>query len=467
MSYDENFHLKEKCGIFGIYGKNIEAARLTYFGLYALQHRGQEASGICSSNREHIRTYKGVGLVAHVYDDEDLSYLHGDLAIGHNRYSTSGGSLVEHNQPVIDRGNLFALAHNGNLPSTKKIESFLRNKGISTASLNDSEMMSEAIKYYYVKGKTLEESIIKAYPLFTGAFSLLILEKDKIIAVRDSYGIRPLSIGKLGDSYVLSSETCAFDTIGAEFIRDIKAGEMVTIDESGLHSYQIEDGVEKLDMFEIVYFARPDSMLLGKRVNEIRKEFGRCLAKVSNVDADVVIPIPDSSIPAAIGYSQQSGIPFDFGLNKNRYIHRTFIRPAQSLRDRDVSLKLIPIPEIIKGKKVILVDDSIVRGTTTPKIVKLVRDAGASEVHLRISSPPVKYPDFYGIDMPDQKDLIAANKTLEEIREFTGADTLEYLDYGDMIAATGLSEDNFCTSCFTGKYPIEIGEKKEGITFGL
>lgn len=457
--------LREKCGIFGVYGKDIEAARITFFGLYALQHRGQEASGICSSNGEFIRTHKGVGLVAHVYDDKDIVYLEGSIAIGHNRYSTSGGSLVEHNQPVIDRGNLFALAHNGNLPSTKKLEDFLKNKGISTISLNDSELMTEALKYYYIKGNSLENAITKSYPLFTGAFSLLILEKTKLIAVRDSFGIRPLSIGKLGVNYVFASETCAFDTIGAEFIRDVRPGEMVVVDENGLRSIQIEEGREQLDIFEFVYFARPDSLLMGKRVNEVRKEFGRFLAKASPVDADVVIPIPDSSIPAAIGFSGESGIPFDFGLNKNRYIHRTFIRPAQNLRDRDVSLKLIPIPEIIKGKRVVLIDDSIVRGTTTPKIVKLVRDAGATEVHLRISSPPVKYTDFYGIDMPDQKDLIAANKSLEEICVFTGADSLEYLSYEDMISATGLLESSFCTSCFTGKYPIDIDEKKIGINF--
>lgn len=459
--------LGEKCGVFGVYSNNLEASRLTYFGLYALQHRGQEATGICSSNHEFIRTYKGSGLVAHVYKDEDLDYLHGSIAIGHNRYSTSGGSLVDHHQPVIGKDNLLALAHNGNLPSTRKLENFLKNKGISPSHLNDSEMMAEAIKHYFVKGLTIEDSIRKAFPLFTGAFSILILTKTKLIAVRDAFGIRPLSLGKIDDSYVFASETCAFDTVGAEFIRDVKPGEMVVIDEHGITSTQIVEGVEKLDIFELVYFARPESKLLGKTVNEVRKEFGRKLAHQNKVRADIVIPIPDSSIPAALGFAEVSKIPFDFGLNKNRYIHRTFIRPSQNLRDRDVSLKLIPIKEVILGKKVIVIDDSIVRGTTTPKIVSILRKAGAKEVHLRISSPPVRFPDFYGIDMPEQKDLIAAHKSLAEICEFTGADTLEYLTYEDMIEATGLPENSFCTSCFTGEYPIDIEERGAEIKYDL
>jgi amidophosphoribosyltransferase len=448
----------EKCAVFGVYTPGLEASRLTYFGLFALQHRGQESSGICSSNGSIIRTIKGNGLVAQVYADSDLEYLHGHMAIGHNRYSTSGGSLIEHNQPVIGNDNLFALAHNGNLPSTAKLEEFLKKKGISHNHLNDSGMMAQAIKYYFVKGNSLEDSVKKAYPLFTGAFSLLVMDKEKIIAVRDSFGIRPLSLGSMGNGFIISSETCALDTIGAVYQRDVKPGEMIVMDKDGIRFEQIEDGVEKLDLFELVYFARPDSMLAGKRVNQIREEFGRSLARYHGIEADVVVPVPDSGIPAALGYSKESGIPIDFGLNKNRYIHRTFIRPAQNLRDRDVALKLIPIPEVLNGKRVILIDDSIVRGTTIPKIVKLIRGAGAKEVHVRISSSPVKYPDFYGIDMPNQKELIAASRTINEIREFSGADSLEYLTYKEMIDATGLPEDRFCTACFTGKYPIDIGE---------
>ena len=452
----------EKCAIFGVYGMPKEAARLTYFGLYALQHRGQESSGICSSDGEHIRTHKGSGLVAQVYDDNDLDYLHGYIAIGHNRYSTSGGSLVEHNQPII-RGeeNLFALAHNGNIPSTKKLEKFLGSKNINCSKLNDSEMMAECLKVFVSQNLSLPESFEESFQYFNGAYSLVIMDHENLIGIRDPHGIKPLSLGKLNGGYVLSSETCAFSTIGAEFIREIEPGEMVIINEKGIESRRFAKGNLKFEIFEFVYFARPDSNLMGKSVNEVRRNFGKLLAKSDSVKADVVIPVPDSSIPAAIGYSEESGIKFDFGLNKNRYIHRTFIRPAQYLRDRDVALKLIPMPEILAGKKVVVLDDSIVRGTTTKKLVKMIRDAGAIEVHLRISSPPIKFPDFYGIDMPNQKDLIAAEKSIEEIRKEIGADSLLYLDYKDMIKATGLPESKFCTAIFTGKYPIEIGEENE------
>jgi len=465
-------NLSEKCAVFGVYGRGVDpdsigvdAARLTYFGLYALQHRGQEASGIAASDGERIRVHKDMGLVPQVYTESDFENLSGHIAIGHNRYSTYGGSTPEHNQPVARTAETLALAHNGNLPSTNKLERFLLKKGIDTTGLNDSEMMHASIKYCLVKGLSLEEAIKKTYPLFTGAFCLLILTKDKIAAVRDACGIRPLSIGKTPDgTYAFSSETCALNTINADYVRDVEPGELVVVDSSGLTSYQLAKPNQKLDIFEFVYFSRPDSELLGKSVYQVRKNLGAELAKEFPLKADVVIPVPDSAIPAAIGYAQASGIPFEFGLVKNRYIGRTFILPDQNLRDRGVQMKLHPLSEVIKKRRVIILDDSIVRGTTAKKIVKMVRDAGAKEVHLLSSCPPYRFPDFYGINTPSQEELIAANERLSKIREFIDADSVNYLSYKGLIKATGLPESVFCTSCFTGVYPIDIGEREKEIT---
>ena len=449
--------LKEKCGIFGVYGKGLEAARLTYFGLFALQHRGQESSGIASSNGKFIRSHKGNGLVPQVYTEENLQHLKGFIAIGHNRYSTSGGTSSEHSQPVALKNDIIALSHNGNLPNTTSLRKFLSALGIYTKGHNDSELMYMLIKYYLVKKYPIEKAILESLPLFTGAYCLLIMTKDKLIAVRDPFGIRPLSIGSLDHGFVVSSETCAMDTINAKFIRDVNPGEMVVIDKNGLKSHQFAPSQPKLDVFEFIYFARPDSMLLGKRVYEIRKNLGKELAKEYPIKADVVIPVPDSSIPAAIGYANELGLPFEFGLVKNRYIGRTFIMPEQHLRERGVQMKINPIKEIIKGKRVVLIDDSIVRGTTVKKLVEMVRRAGAKEVHLLSSCPPVKFPDFYGIDTPNQKNLIASYMTIPQIKKFMNATSLHYLSYEKMIKATELPEDVFCTSCFTGDYPIDIG----------
>jgi amidophosphoribosyltransferase len=458
--------MREKCAIFGVYGQNLEAARLTYFGLYALQHRGQEASGISASDGKTIRTHKASGLVAQVYSESDFVKLQGHMAIGHNRYSTSGGSTSDHNQPVANFHDNLALAHNGNLPTTKKLEKFLLARGIDATSLNDSELMHAAIKYYLVKGLTLEEALTKSFPLFTGAFCLLVMTKDKIVAIRDPFGIRPLSLGKIGGGFVFSSETCALSTIDAQYIRDVEPGEMVVISQEGVKSYTLAKPNQKLDIFEFVYFSRPDSNLLGKSVYSVRKNLGIQLAKEFPIDADVVIPVPDSAIPAAIGYATAANIPFEFGLIKNRYIGRTFIIPDQHLRDRGVQMKLHPLPEVIKNRRVIVIDDSIVRGTTAKKIVKLIRDAGAREVHLMSSCPPVRFPDFYGIDTPSQNALIAANMPISEIQKFIGADSLSFLSYKGLIKATGLPESVFCTSCFTGDYPIDIGELAKTIRFG-
>lgn len=451
----------EKCGIFGVYGKNMEAARLVHAGLWALQHRGQESSGIASTEGAAIRVVKDEGLVAHVYDEDLLTLLSGFSAIGHNRYGTSGGSGKQHAQPVMSSQGLIALAHNGNLPSTIKLETFLRAKSIPIEGMNDSEMMHAAIEYYFAKGNTIEICIKKAFPLFTGVFCLLVMTNDKMVAVRDSKGVRPLSLAKLNGGYIVSSETCAIDTIGATFIRDIEPGEMVIIDASGLHSQTLAKGQNKLDVFEFVYFARPDSMLMGKCVNEVRKNLGRYLAKEYLVKADVIIPVPDSAIPAAMGYAEASGIPFDLGLIKNRYIHRTFIRPAQKLREKDLDMKLNPLHSIIKGKRIAVVDDSIVRGSTAKKLVEKLRKHGAKEVHLLISSPPVVYPDFYGIDTPNQKELIASQISIPEIVKYLKADSLHFLSYQGLIEAIGVKDVQLCTSCFTGNYPVSIGEREK------
>ncbi len=460
---DPDIKIGEKCAVFGVYGKGLEASRLAFFGLYALQHRGQEASGISASDGNIIRTHKGPGLVNHVYDEQILSELLGHIAVGHNRYSTSGGGGHHHNQPCISSDNILALAHNGNLPSTKKLEKFLKLKGIEINEYNDSEMMFQAIQYFLNTGSTIEESMAKSFPLFTGAFNLIVMTKDKLVAMRDECGIRPLSIGKLNGGYVISSETCALDTVNAEFVRDVKPGEMIVVDEEGLHSFQLVEGKQKLDIFEFVYFARPDSMLLGKKVYMVRRNFGKILAQEHPIKADVVIPVPESAIPQAIGYSEELGVPFEYGLIKNRYIGRTFILPDQKLRNNSVKMKLNPINEVIKGRSVAIVDDSLVRGTTSKKMIQMIRDAGAKEVHLLISSPPVKYPDFYGIDTPRQEDLIGSQKTIEEIREFIGADSLSFLSYEGLIKGTGLNEDMFSTSCFTGVYPIDIEERAKEI----
>lgn len=462
--------LKEKCGIFGVYGAGFEASRLVHPGLWALQHRGQESSGIASSDGKKIYLHKEMGLVSHVFGEENLRKLKGYLAIGHNRYSTSGDSVVAHAQPILEKtrsGKFIALVHNGNLPSVKKLKGFLYSKNIITKKLNDSEMMVKAIAVFIKEGLSLEMAIKKVYPLFTGVFCLLVMDESKIAVLRDSFGIRPLVLGKLNSGFVVASETCALDIIGANFIREIKPGEMVILSNSGFKSIQIEKGNQKLDIFEFVYFARPDSIILGKSVNAVRQNLGVQLSNENKIKADIVIPVPDSAIPAALGFSKQSGIPFEMGLIKNRYIHRTFISPEKHTRGKIVQLKLNPMEYALKGKSVIVIDDSIVRGTTSREIIAMIRKAGARQVHLLVSSPPVKFPDFYGIDTPDQKELIAATKNISEIAKFLGVNSLHYLSYQGLIKAVGLPEDLFCTSCFTGDYPVDIGERKKEVKYDV
>jgi amidophosphoribosyltransferase len=459
--------LREKCAVFGVFGadRGLEAARLTFYGLCALQHRGQESSGIATSDGHNLQKHADFGLVTTVYREEDLVKLPGHIAIGHNRYSTSGGADQCFNQPFLDDKHDFAFAHNGNIPDTTKLETFLKTHHISTRKLNDSGMMAAAIACHLEQGLALPAAIAACYPLFTGVFSAVAMNQDMLVAFRDPHGIRPLSLGTLEDgSTVVASETCALDTIGARFEREIAPGEMVVVTTDGVQSTQVAPGEQKLDIFEFVYFARPDSIILGKSVNEVRMNLGRIMAEECPVDADVVIPVPDSSIPAALGYAEASGIPFEMNLIKNRYIHRTFIRPTVELREHDLKMKLNPLVDAIKGRRVVLVDDSIVRGTTMRKTVAMLRDAGATEVHLLISSPPVLYPDYYGINTPTQTELIAAKMTVPEVREYVGADSLYFLSYDGMIAATTLPEHVFSASCFTGIYPTPIGKRAQEIT---
>ena len=460
--------LREKCGIFGVFGRDFHAARLVHPGLWALQHRGQESSGIASSDGKRIYFHKGMGLVSAVFTEADLKELNGYLAIGHNRYSTSGDSKLEHAQPVIEKlqnGELIALAHNGNLPSTKKLKEFFKDRNINISGRNDSEMIAKAVGIFMSEGLPLEKAVKKAYPLFTGVFCLLLMDRQKVVAVRDSFGIRPLCLGKLNGGFIVASETCALDIVGASFLRDVKPGEMVVMDQKGLTSIQIEKGKERLDIFEFVYFARPDSILMGRSVDEVRQDLGMQLALEFKQKADVVVPVPDSGIPAALGFSRQSGIPFYPGLIKNRYIHRTFIMPEQHTRNQGVRLKLNPLTHVLKGKVVILIDDSIVRGTTSKQLIEMIKGAGAKKIYFLISSPPYKYPDFYGVDTPRQKDLIAARSSVKEIEKEIGVHALHYLSYQGLLKAVGIAEESLCTSCFTGKYPVDIGERKKEIKY--
>jgi len=463
-------NLGEKCGVFGVFGKGMDVSRLTFFGLYALQHRGQESSGIATSDGRKIFCHKNTGLVSQVFNEKIIENLPGYISIGHNRYSTSSGTGIEHAQPIEVADGTLALAHNGNLPSVKKLQEFLKSKKIKKekiSGMSDSQMMTEALHCLTKEGMEIESAVREIFPFFTGAFSLLIMTKNKLIALRDSHGIRPLSLAKLNGGFVFSSETCAFHPIGAEFIRTVRPGEMVVVDERGLRSVQIAPGEQKLDIFEFVYFSRPDSILLGQSVYDVRKKFGEQLARENKIKADVVIPVPETAIPVAIGFANASKIPFEMGLIKSRYIHRTFIEPEQHIREQGVKLKLAPLQKIIKGKRVIVIDDSIVRGTTSRQIVKMLFETGAKEVHFLVSSPRVLFPDFYGIDLPDQKKLLAHGKSVAEMKKYLGATSLHFLSYDGMIASTSLPESSFSTSCFTGRYPIDIEERKGEVSYKM
>jgi len=457
--------MKEYCGVFGIYAPDTDVARLTYFGLFALQHRGQESAGIAVSDGRDIVCYKEMGLVSQVFNEKILNILRGDIAIGHVRYSTTGSSTEVNAQPILVSGEYpLAIAHNGNLVNSAELKKELEDEGIKIYGSSDTELMARKIALHY-DGDILS-ALLKVLPSFRGAYTLVLLTRDKLIGIRDPYGIRPLVLGQFNGSYVLSSESCGLDIIGAEFIREIKPGEIVIIDESGVKSIYFAESNPHLCIFELVYFARPDSKFGSRLVHEIRQEMGRILAQESPADADLVIPVPDSGIPAAIGYSQESGIPFSEGLIKNRYVGRTFIQPDQRLRELGVKLKLNPLREVIDGKRIVLVDDSIVRGTTSRQIVNLLKEVGAKEVHMRVSSPPITYPCFYGIDTAERGQLIAAYKSIEEVEEYIGSDTLKYLSVEGLLRACRGGSEGFCTACFTGDYCIHI-PKSVKITKGI
>ncbi|MHB8170183.1 MAG: amidophosphoribosyltransferase [Thermincolia bacterium] len=450
----------EECGVFGIYSSDLDIARLTYFGLYALQHRGQESAGIAVSDGKHIKLHKDMGLVPEVFDDEILNRLTGKMAIGHVRYSTTGSSLAINAQPLVvhySRG-MIGLAHNGNVTNIATLRRTLESTGSVFQSSIDTEVIVNLIARY--AQNSIEDAIMKSMIDLKGSYALLVMTEDKLIGVRDPFGIRPLCLGKLGDAYVLASESCALDTIGAEFIRDVEPGEIVIIDEKGVSSLGSTNKAEKKTcVFEYIYFARPDSNIDGYNVNLVRREMGRQLAREYKVDVDLVISIPDSGTAAARGYAEESGIPFEEGLMKNRYIGRTFIQPSQFMRELAVKLKLNPIVPVLKGKRLVVVDDSIVRGTTSGRIIRMLRAAGAKEIHMLVSSPPVLYPCHYGIDISTREELIAVQKKIDEIRDYIGADGLHYISLEGLIKCFDKGgQKGFCTACFCGKYPIEIPE---------
>ncbi|MBT8196958.1 MAG: amidophosphoribosyltransferase, partial [Acidimicrobiia bacterium] len=435
---------------------------LTYFGLFALQHRGQESAGIAVSDTETMTVYKDIGLVAQVFDEATLAGLRGDTAIGHTRYSTTGSSVWANAQPTYRQvgQNGLALAHNGNLTNTRDLADRVGKLFATT----DSELMTEAISQDMIKNETsLEDALVSVLPSFEGAFTLTVMDRSTLVGVRDRHGFRPLSLGKLGDGWVLASETAALDIMGATFFRDVEPGEMVVIDDRGVRSvHPFESTPARMCLFEFVYFARPDSLINGQNVHAARRHMGQALAAQAPADADVVVPVPESGIPAAQGYAAASGIPYRDGLVKNRYVGRTFIEPAQTMRDMGIHMKLNPLRQELDGKRVVLVDDSIVRGSTTRQLIRMVRDSGAASVHLRISSPPYRWPCFYGMDTGDRTTLLAADRSVEEIAEYLDVDSLAYLELDALLDATGAPADGFCTACLSGEYPtpIPIGDGK-------
>lgn len=452
---------REECGVFGVFG-HPEASNLAYLGLYALQHRGQESAGICSSDGKQLHIEKSIGLVADIFNERRLKKLPGHMAIGHNRYSTAGGSSPKNVQPIVANFSLghLAIAHNGNLVNAFELKKILEDEGAIFQSTSDSEVFIHLIAHS--REGDLKDRILSSLGSVVGSYSLLILTEKKLIVVRDPYGVRPLSLGQVDGAWTVSSETCAFDLIGATYVRDIEPGEMLIIDENGLTSLKATSAPRKaFCVFEFIYFARPDSLIFGgHNVNMVRKAIGKELATENPVGADLVIPVPDSGVPAAIGYSEESRIPFDFGLIRNHYVGRTFIEPKQNIRHFGVKIKLNPVRGLLEGKKIIVVDDSIVRGTTSKKIVKMLREGGgAREVHMKISSPPTVGPCFYGIDTPTRQELIATSHSAEEIRRYMTADSLSYLSIEGLLKNIP-NPEAFCTACFNNVYPICFPDQK-------
>ena len=451
---------RDECGVFGVYAPGSEVARLAYFALYALQHRGQESAGIATCEGGHITTLRDTGLVSQVFDEQKLRALDGDMAIGHVRYSTTGGGSWENSQPVWrDDGREVALAHNGNLTNAVELYNELTEQGISFRGTSDSEIMAALLSVE--EARPIENAVEAVMPRLQGAYSTVVMTKRAVVAFRDPYGVRPLSLGKLGDRYCVASESCAFDIIGAELLREISPGEMVVLGEGGIETRQVLPSEQPAHcVFEHIYFSRPDTRLEGRVLQEVRGRMGEILAREAPADADLVISVPDSGNPAANGFARESGLPKDDGLIKNRYVQRTFIQPGQELRKHGLRMKFNPLPEIVSGKRVVVVDDSIVRGNTTRQIVGMLRDAGAKEVHLRISAPPIRYPCHYGVDMSTSEEMIAHGREPHEVAAEVGADSLAYLSLEGVYEAVGTPREHHCDACFSGHYPL--GDNGEG-----
>jgi amidophosphoribosyltransferase len=457
---------QDACGVFGVWAPGEEVAKLTYFGLYALQHRGQESAGIAASDGDKILVYKDMGLVSQVFDERSLASLRGHIAIGHTRYSTTGGSTWENAQPTLggSSGRTIALGHNGNLINTVELRALVDEHfggapitgELARGNTSDTALVMTLLTAD--PAKTPEEAALELFPKLRGAFSFVFMDEHTLYAARDPWGVRPLALGRLERGWVVASETAALQTVGASVIREIEPGELIAIDEDGLRTHRFAEAQPKGCVFEYVYLARPDAVIRGKVVHEARVQMGRVLAQEHPVDADLVIGVPESGVPAAVGYSQESGIPFGQGFVKNAYVGRTFIQPSQTLRQLGIRLKLNPLEHTIRGKRLVVVDDSIVRGNTQRAQVRMLREAGAAEIHVRISSPPVQWPCFYGIDFATRAELIASGLGVEEIRASIGADSLGYISHDGMIGATGQPASQLCTACFTGRYPIELPE---------
>ncbi|MBI1857882.1 MAG: amidophosphoribosyltransferase [Candidatus Melainabacteria bacterium] len=462
---------RDACGVFGIVAPGEDVSRVTFFGLYALQHRGQESCGIATFKDKTVSLHKDIGLVSQVFDEKVLSKLKGDIAVGHTRYSTTGATNIQNAQPILVQfeDQKLVIAHNGNLVNATELRNFLIEKGYKFESATDTEVMAKLVAFELSCSKELKIAVEDAFKRCKGAFSVVIATSDYLIAVRDPGGVRPLCLGTTSrGQYVVASESCALDIIGADYVREIAPGEVLLINKE----QKLVSNLSSLSfaphhcIFELIYFSRPDSTFRGLSIYHYRKELGRQLAIESPALADYVITVPDSGTPAAIGYAEELKLPYTEALIKNRYVGRTFIQPSEMLRELGIRLKLNPLKDIIAGKKIVVVDDSIVRGHTSRKIVKLLKDSGAKEVHMRLSSPPIKWPCFYGIDIDSRDQLIAAKKdSVKEITKFIGADTLEYLSHDGMIKATGLSRNFFCTACFSGEYPIKIPKELEGAKF--
>ncbi len=448
--------MHESCGVFGVYAPTEDVARLTFFALFALQHRGQESAGIATTDGKQLQVYAEMGLVSQVFDEHSLTHLTGDIAIGHNRYSTRGSSRVTNVQPIIvgEGKNALAIAHNGNIVNAEHLHQELSDQGYTFNTSTDTEVIANLI--LSSPAKRWVDRIKYAMHRLQGAYSLAILTNHTLYGVRDPFGVRPLCLGEIDGGRVIASESCALDHIGATLLREIEPGEIVAISDNGIDSYRVESSRKALCIFEYIYFARPDSLINGRLLYPARLAMGEGLAQEHKVDADLVMGVPDSATAAGIGYARYSGIPLAEGLLKNRYVGRTFIEPDQRIRDLGVKLKFNPLPQMLDGKRVVVIDDSIVRGTTTPKVVGLLRRAGAKEVHMRICAPPIRYPCFFGVDMATRAELIASRKTVPEVRDFIGADSLGYLSIDGLIKAVALPRDIFCLACFTGDYPIPV-----------